>query len=75
MNEHADTMVNLLGKVADGRTTVDVFEYITRAALGTAFVPAEASVQGTGCGSPWSSGAARGLVAQTSSARRRWAFT
>jgi len=41
MNEHADIMVNLLGKVADGRTTVDVFEYITRAALGTAIVAAE----------------------------------
>ena len=34
MNEHADVMVELLAKVADGKQTVDVFEYITRVALG-----------------------------------------
>ena len=35
MNEHVDILVGLLDKVADGEQAVDVFEYITRAALGT----------------------------------------
>ena len=34
MNEHADVLVKHLDKVADGKQVVDIFEYITRAALG-----------------------------------------